>query len=65
MNTSIILEYSIPFSLDESWQRDCTILCDRPLSAAWWGLGEMTGEEMLDELPELQIFPNHARTSLN
>jgi hypothetical protein len=30
-------------------------MCDRPLSAAYWKIDDMIGEEFLDELPELQI----------
>jgi hypothetical protein len=55
LNTKLLLEGSTPFCLAESWARDLTILTDRPLSAAIWNLGEMTGEQMLDELPELQV----------
>jgi hypothetical protein len=55
MNVTILLENSIPFSLVESWERTCTVLMDRPLSAAYWKLGEMTGEAFLDELPPLQV----------
>ncbi len=42
-------------SLTESWSHTCSILVDRPLSAAQWNLEEMSGEKYLDELPELQI----------
>ena len=65
MNTTTILENSIRFSLDESWQRNCTVLNDVPLSAAYWGLGEMTGEKLLDELPELEINPEQIFRALN
>jgi hypothetical protein len=42
-------------SLTESWSHTCSILMDRPLSAAQWNLEEMSGEKYLDELPDLQI----------
>jgi hypothetical protein len=43
------------YSLGESWQRNLTVLNDVPLSAEYWHLSEITGEKLLDELPELQI----------
>jgi hypothetical protein len=55
MNTSILLENSTQLSLSESWERSCATWIDRPLSAVSWGLTEMTGETLIDELPELQI----------
>jgi hypothetical protein len=55
LKTQLLLASSTPFCLAESWARDLTILSDRPLSAAYWNLGEMTGEEMLDELPDLHV----------
>jgi hypothetical protein len=54
MNVLILLENSTPLCLAESWERSCTVLVDRPLSAAYWKLGEMTGEELLDELTPFQ-----------
>jgi hypothetical protein len=54
MNVTTLLENSIPLSLAEGWERTCTVLVDRPLSAAYWKLGEMTGEEFLEELAPLQ-----------
>jgi DNA-binding response OmpR family regulator len=55
MNLTILLENSTPLSLTESWARSCTVLIDRPLSAAHWNLGEMTGEGCLDELAKMQV----------
>jgi hypothetical protein len=65
MKTSTILETSIRYSLPETWQRCCTVLTDAPLSAAFWKLGEMTGEGLLKELPEIQVLPEQLVTSLN
>ena len=55
MNTKYLLKTTTPLSLSESWVRDLTILSDRPLSAAFWNLGSMTGEDYLEDLPELQV----------
>lgn len=57
MNTSMLLENSTQLSLSENWERSCAAWIERPLSAISWGMTEMTGESMLDELPELQIYP--------
>jgi hypothetical protein len=55
METKILLEKSTPYCLSESWTRNLVVLMDRPLSAAYWNLGEMTGEDLLDELPPLVV----------
>jgi len=55
MNTKTLMNTTTPLCLSESWVRDLTILSDRPLSAAFWNLAPMTGEEFLDDLPELQV----------
>ena len=55
MNVSIILENTTNLSLAESWGRTCTVMTDSPLSAAYWKLEEMSGEEFLNELPPLQV----------
>jgi hypothetical protein len=65
MNVMILLENSTPLSLSESWARTCTVLVDRPLSASWWKLGEMTGEEFLDELAPLQVEIEKKFSELN
>ncbi|MBN1191207.1 MAG: hypothetical protein JXA46_15730 [Dehalococcoidales bacterium] len=65
MNGTLILENTIPVSLVESWQMSCSTLLDRPLSAALWNLGEMTGEEFLDELAPLQVNPLKLRSECN
>jgi hypothetical protein len=57
MNTIVLLENSTLLSLAESWEHSCATWMDRPLSAAGWNMGELTGELMLDELPPLQIHP--------
>jgi DNA-binding response OmpR family regulator len=51
------LKTSIPLSLAENWESSCTVLLDRPLSAAYWGLEEITGEGFLNELDPLQVEP--------
>jgi hypothetical protein len=65
MNVSILLENSTPLCLAESWARTCAVLVDRPLSAAYWKLGEMTGEEFLDELAPLQVDAEKKFCELN
>jgi hypothetical protein len=65
MNGIVLLENSIPISLIESWQRTCTVLVDRPLSAAWWKMGEMTGEEFLDDLAPLMVDPGKIASQCN
>lgn len=57
MNTKRLLITTVPLCLSESWVRDLTVLNDRPLSAAFWNLDSMTGENYLEDLPELQIDP--------
>ena len=57
MNVIILLESSTNLSLSESWGRTFTVMNDRPLSAAYWNLEEMSGEDFLDELPPLQVNP--------
>jgi hypothetical protein len=65
LETKILLENSTPLCLAESWARDLTVLCDRPVSADYWKLGEMTGEGLLDELPSLQIDRTKLRVNCN
>ncbi len=55
MKSTLLLQSSTFLCLAESWAKNLTVLNDRPLSAAYWKLGEMTGEDMLDELPEWQV----------
>jgi hypothetical protein len=58
--------YNLPvLSVTESWSRTCTTLDDRPLSAAYWQLEEMSGEKYLDELPELLVIMDHLITGRN
>jgi hypothetical protein len=57
MITSNLLEYTAILSISESWDRTFTVITDAPLSAAYWNIEEMSGEQYLDELPELQIYP--------
>jgi hypothetical protein len=52
---SYILENTARLSLSESWDRTCSVMNDRPLSAAYWKMDELSGEKFLDELPELQL----------
>jgi hypothetical protein len=65
METKLLLERSTPLCLAESWARNLTILIDRPLSAAYWNLGEITGENLLDELPDLEVDKAKMRENRN
>ena len=65
MKTKCLLETTTPLCLSESWVHDLTILSDRPLSAAFWNLGEMTGERYLDDLPPLQLDFDRMQVGLN
>ncbi len=55
MITSYLFENTTVLSLSESWAKTCTVMNDTPLSAAFWKIEEMSGEQYLDELPELQL----------
>jgi hypothetical protein len=65
LKTKILPENSTPYCVSESWVRDLTIINDRPLSAALWNLEELTGELLLDELPELQVEKAKLKDRLN
>jgi DNA-binding response OmpR family regulator len=65
MNFINILVSSIPLSMAENWESACTELVDRPLSAAYWKLEELTGERFLNELVLLQVEPGKILSSLN
>jgi hypothetical protein len=62
---SDILEHTTRLSLIENWDRAFTIINDHPLSAAYWKLEEMSGEQFLDELPELQLCADNIYNALN
>jgi hypothetical protein len=64
-NTVELGEYFVVLSVVENWQRTCTVLMDRPLSAVYWNLEEMTGEKLLEELPELQLVPAQVKSQKN
>lgn len=55
MITSYVFGNTTVLSLSESWAKTCTVINDTPLSAAYWKMEEMSGEQFLDELPELQF----------
>lgn len=65
MKTKCLLETTTPLCLAESWVHDLTILSDRPLSAVFWNLAEMTGEQYLDDLPPLQLDVCRLQAALN
>jgi hypothetical protein len=65
MITSNLLEYTAVLSISESWDRTFTVISDTPLSAAYWNIEEMSGEQYLDELPELQINPEQINVGVN
>ena len=57
VNIAILLENSARLNMTESWEHSCATWIDRPVSAADWKMAELTGEQMLDELPPLQVYP--------
>jgi hypothetical protein len=65
MITSNLLENTAVLSISESWERTFTVITDTPLSAAYWNIEEMSGEQYLDELPELQINPEQIFVDIN
>jgi hypothetical protein len=65
MITSNLLENTAVLSISESWERTFTVITDTPLSAAYWNIEEMSGEQYLDELPELQINPEQIFIDIN
>ncbi len=65
MNTLILLENSVSLSLSESWDRTCSVMIDRPLSAAFWKLQEKTGEDLFEELPPLVVNAGRLTNSDN
>jgi hypothetical protein len=65
LETSVVFENTTSVALSESWSQTCTVMVDRPLSAAYWDLEEMSGEKFLDELPPLQVSPEQIIRSRN
>jgi hypothetical protein len=65
MKTVSLLGLTTPLNLSESWGKDLTVLVDRPLSGAFYGLEAQTGEAYLDELPPFLIHPAKLAESLN
>jgi hypothetical protein len=65
MNVKILLDNTTPLSLAESWESTCTVLVDKPISAAYWKLGEITGERSLNELALLHVEPGKILSGLN
>jgi hypothetical protein len=65
MNSTFLIENTTSLSITESWDRTCTLINDRPLSAAYWNLAKMTGEDLLDELPSLLVDPTRIMRSRN
>jgi predicted secreted protein len=62
---SSLLDNTTILSLSESWGRTCTVMNDTPLSGAYWHIEEMSGEQYLEELPELQLSEEQFYTGLN
>jgi len=65
MNAALLLGHYTFLSLDESWQRTLTTMVDRPLSVAYWKLEEMSGEQFLDDLPEIIVDPGKISEGVN
>jgi hypothetical protein len=63
--TSYLFENTTVLSLSESWARTCTVMNDTPLSAAYWKIEEMSGEQYLEELPELQLNTDQIYIGMN
>jgi hypothetical protein len=62
---SLLFENTTVLSLSESWDRSCSVMNDKPLSAAYWKIEEMSGEKYLDELPELQLNMDQICSGMN
>jgi hypothetical protein len=65
MITSYLDEYTALYSISESWDRTFTIMSNTPLSAAFWSIEEMSGEQYMYELPELKINPEQILIGIN